>query len=275
MTPAKRQKLDGPRPVGPMRRGHASAAAPTQPGLVKTAVRTIDVFEAFAEVRRPLSLSEIAARIGAPPSSCHALLRTLRDRGYLYPIGSQKNLYPTRRLADLCQSIAEGDPVLPRLGAALERLRDETRETVIVGKLQDRRIVYLEVLEGLHTIRYTARAGDIRPLHSSSIGKALLAESTESERDDLLGAGPLRRITPATLVDRSRLFADIERGRARGYQVTEGENVPDVMGVAIAMTWSGDSVGIALAGPVDRMRDRLVRSVRALRKMRREVEQGE
>lgn len=258
------------------RRGRTPAAAlAPDDGMVKTAARTIDVLEAFAELRRPLSLSEIAARIEVPLSSCHALLRTLRDRGYLYPVGGQKKLYPTRRLADLWQAIELGDPVLPRLASTLERLRDQTSETVIVGKLQGRRVVYLEVLEGLHTIRYTASAGDFRPLHSSSIGKALLGEMTEQEREDLLGVGELRRITPATLVDRRQLFADVERGRERGYYVTEGENVPDVMGMAISFACSGDSVGIALAGPVDRMRENLSRNARALHRMRHALESGE
>jgi len=270
------KNMDARQQPRPTRRSRSPAAALAPgDGMVKTAARTIDVFEVFAELRRPLSLSEIAARIDAPLSSCHALLRTLRDRGYLYPVGGQKKLYPTRRLADLWEAIELGDPVLPRLAGALEQLRDQTSETVIVGKLQGRRVVYLEVLEGLHTIRYTARAGDFRPLHSSSIGKALLGELTELEREGLLGVGELRRITPATLVDRQQLLADVERGRERGYYVTEGENVPDVMGIAISLACSGDSVGIALAGPVDRMRENLPSYLRALHRMRRGLESGE
>ena len=253
-------------------RSRRSTAPARGDGAVKTAARTIDIFEVFAEQRRPLSLSEIAAHIGAPPSSCHALLRTLRDRGYLYPIGGQKRLYPTRRLADLWDAIAGGDPVLPRLAPSLEKLRDRTGETVILGKLQDRRVVYIEVFEGLQTIRYTARAGDFRPLHSSAIGKALLGELSEAEREAQLGAGELRRITPATLVDRERLRADLELGRKRRYYLTEGENVPDVMGLAVPVTCSGDAVGIALAGPVDRMREHVSRHVRALLKLRRSLE---
>ena len=51
---------------------------------VKAAARALDLFEAFSEAQRPLTLTELAQRIGAPMSSCHALVRTLRARGYLY-----------------------------------------------------------------------------------------------------------------------------------------------------------------------------------------------
>ena len=58
---------------------------------VKTAARTLDVFECFAEARRPLSLSELARAIEAPVSSCFALIRTLEDRGYLYAVGRRRD----------------------------------------------------------------------------------------------------------------------------------------------------------------------------------------
>ena len=57
-----------------------------QGGTMKTADRTLDIFEAFAEAKRPLSLSEIARMIDSPVSSCHGLLRTLQKSGYMYAL---------------------------------------------------------------------------------------------------------------------------------------------------------------------------------------------
>ena len=52
---------------------------------------------------------------------------------------------------------------------------------------------------------------------------------------------------------RAALAADLERGRARGYQLTRGENVADVMALAAIVDLNGLSFGIALAGPIHRM----------------------
>ena len=48
---------------------------------VKTAVRTLKLFEAFAVRKQPLVLSELAEQLEIPPSSCLLLIRTLLQRG--------------------------------------------------------------------------------------------------------------------------------------------------------------------------------------------------
>ena len=219
---------------------------------VKSADRALDVFEAFGLRQRPLSLSEIAEAIGAPASSCHGLIRTLESRGYLYETG-RRMLYPTRRLYDVARAILTHDPVLERVEPELARLRDATRETVILGKRHDEGVVYLDVLEGLHTIRYSAGPGEVKPLHSSAIGKAMLGALPEDELERLLQHLDLPRVTENTLTTANRLAMDIAAGRERGYFVTHGENVTDVMAVAANLVLNDEPYGIAVAGPIQRM----------------------
>ena len=115
---------------------------------VKTAARTLDIFEAFASAKEPLSLTELARHLQSPISSCHGLIRTLTARGYLYFLEHRRRYYPTRRLLDLGNVIAAHDPLIERLLGQLEDLRTRTGETIIVGKRQDDAILYLLVLEG-------------------------------------------------------------------------------------------------------------------------------
>ena len=219
---------------------------------VKSASRALDVFEAFGLCQRPLSPSEIAEAIDAPASSCHGLIRTLESRGYLYEAG-RRLMYPTRRLYDVARTILAHDPVIERVEPELTRLRDATRETVILGKRQDDGVVYLDVLEGLHTIRYSAGPGEIKPLHSSAIGKAMLGALPNDEMDRLLQRLDLPRVTEHTLTTVSRLTKDIAASRQRGYFVTRGENVSDVMAVAASLMLNDEPYGIAIAGPIHRM----------------------
>jgi IclR family acetate operon transcriptional repressor len=222
--------------------------------VVRAAVRTMDVFETFKELKRPLSLSEIAEEINTPISTCHEIVRTLRDRGYLYVVNS-RSFYPTGRIIACARAIAAHDPIVHRLAPALGRLRDATGETVILGKAQKDHVVYLAIEEGLQTIRYSANVGDFKPLHSSSIGKAMLAQLEGKVRAALLSKLELPRMTPNTITARDVLEADLEVGRRRGFFVTRGENVVDVMGMAIAIDPGTGPVGIAVAGPLTRMED--------------------
>jgi DNA-binding IclR family transcriptional regulator len=167
----------------------------TRPDSVKTAARTLQVFEAFAESRQPLTLSELARRIDMPVSSSHALLRTLQNLGYVYVLEQRKWVYPTKRLLQIAQAIALHDPLLETLAPILTQLRDALGETVILGKRQGHAVVYLEVIEGTHTVRYAARPGDTKPLHSSAIGKAMLGELSDERLEALLKRLSLPAVT--------------------------------------------------------------------------------
>lgn len=220
---------------------------------VKAAERTLDLFEAFGAEPEPLTLTQVARRIRTPLSSCHALVRTLEARGYLYVLGGPQRLYPTRRLLDVARSITRHDPILEFAEPHLERLRDETRETVILGKRDGDAVLYLGVWEGPQTIRYSARAGERKPLHSSAIGKALLAGLDAASLRETLAQAGLPRVTSATIVDVDALARDLDAGRRRGFQRTRGENVADVLAVAGTVAVAKETLGLAVAGPLSRM----------------------
>ena len=220
---------------------------------VKTAARTLDVFEVFAAARGPLTLTELAARLGSPLSSCHALVRTLHSRGYVYILDERKRVYPTKRLLLLAQQIAQNDPVLDQIGPVLAALQADTGETVILGKRQGQAITYLDVLESRRTIRYAAQPGDVKPLHSSAIGKAMLGLLPPGELATTLRKLPRPAITQGTITDLDALTADIAAGREHGFFITRGENVADVMAIAISQAVGEEFYGLAVAGPMARI----------------------
>lgn len=226
--------------------------------------RVLDIVEAFRSARRPLSLTELAELIGTPKSSCHAIVGTLVARGYLYTLSRPRALYPTRRLHDLSREILQFDPFLERALPLLEKLRDESRETVIFGKRQADAVVYLQVVQGPHSIRYSAAPGELKPLHSSAIGKSILGSLKEDELRKLLDELPLTAVTGTTLVDREALLEDIAASRLRGYYVTRGENVADVWAVAASLVVDGETLAVAIAGPRHRMEANLPDCARLL-----------
>jgi IclR family transcriptional regulator, acetate operon repressor len=219
---------------------------------VKTAGRTVELFELFALEQSPLSLSQVARALGAPVSSCFNLVRALERRGYLYGV-SGRRLYPTRKLFDLGRSISAGEPWMERFEPTLWALRESTQETAILGKRQDDQAIYLAVAEGPQNVRYSARPGDLKPLHSSSIGKALLISMEPAERKALIATLPLEPRTPASITDAAALLDDLAECEKRGFTETRGENVADVMAIAKPVRLEGEVYAIAVAGPMHRM----------------------
>jgi len=215
--------------------------------------RLLDMFEAFRAIGRPMSLTTLARHMGIPKSSCHGLVSVLVARGYLYYLSRPQMIYPTRKMLDVLADIAVRDPFIARAKELLERLRDLSGETVILGKRQGDGIVYLRVFESTQAIRYTAQPGDLKPLHSTSIGKALLGSLRQSELVTACDRLDLAQITDATCASADQLLDNIREGRRRGYHITRGENVADVWAVAAALHSSEDWLGIAIAGPRHRM----------------------
>ena len=233
--------------------------------MAVTAVgRVLDILEAFQRVQKPLSLTDLAELAGIPKSSCHAIVATLTARGYLYSLTRPRALYPTRRFFDVAREIHEHDPFVEHVIPLLERLRDSSRETVILGKRQGDAVIYLQVFESPHSIRYSAKPGEFKPLHSSSIGKALLGSLKEAELRTQLAGKPLARITGATITDTEALAADILDSRRRGYFVTRGENVPDVWAVSAFLNVHSEVLAVAIAGPRHRMENNVLEHAQLL-----------
>ena len=221
----------------------------------RSSLRALEIFEAFRDARRPLSLSEAARLTDMPISTCHGVFRALEQRGYLY-FGSGRDAYPTRRLWDLAQQINAHDPVARRLETSLAQLRDEVDETIILGVRHGDTVLYLLVLESAQAIRYSSRAGEHKPLYSSAIGKVMLGAMAPADLDDWLRANALRKVTDRTIISAARLKADLADAKARGYYTTHGENVSDVVAIAAPLQIGNSTFGVAIAGPMQRLADR-------------------
>ncbi len=238
---------------------------------VKLVARTLDLFELFAAERRPLSLTELAHLLNAPMSSCLALARTLVNRGYLYEVKKRGGYYPTRRLQLLADDINAEDPVSEMLHARLVELRDRTGETAVLGKIQGKSVVYLDVVESNNAIRYTRQPGAVRPLHANSIGKAIFAEMPLEEQQALAEQLDFERFTEATLRDTPMLMAQAVQIKARGWGLNLAESAPELSAVAIALEIAGGWYGISIVGPTERVRKDCDAHAMTLMAMKREI----
>jgi DNA-binding IclR family transcriptional regulator len=233
---------------------------------VKTAGRTVDLFEAFAKLRRPASLSELAAAIGMPLSSCSNLVRTIQARGYLYVLRDRGPFYPTARLLEVARVIAANDPILLRVADHLVALSEACDETVVIGTIRGKEVIYIDVVESKQAIRYSARPGSIRPVHANSIGKAVLSRMDNLTRADLLKRLSYKKLTPKTILSAEELEGDIRSATRRGWFSNARESVDDLAAVAMPVTINGGTFGISIAGPAARMQPAIDQHVAALKR---------
>ena len=226
----------------------------------RAANRVVDILELLAASPDGLVLRDVSARLEAPKSSLLPLLRALRARGYL-----ARGLAGEYRLGPAAMDLGAAAPgptaLIDAARPAVVDLMRRTGETVFLGTLSSDHasIVYVDKVESDHIIQYAGGIGDRRPLHATSIGKAILAFLPAGERDAILKALSLSRHTERTVTSLPALRASLEEVRKTGVCVTIDELVPGASGIAAPVFDRHGRVAgaCAVGGPTDRVRPRL------------------
>lgn len=240
--------------------------------MSKIVNRTLDFFEAFADARRPLSLTDLTRLLGVPLSSCHDLVRALEERGYLYEVRARGGFYPTARLYDVARVIADNDPVVLRAKPVLDRLAAELNASASLAKAKGMQVTYLAVSLPADPLRFTVSVGsNARNLYATSVGKAVLASLPEAERAALVSTLALTPLTRSTITSRPRLLADLRAGEARGWFVNREESVEDALTLSARFDWRGSLYVVTVAGTLKRMARQQAHAVKALLQATREL----
>ena len=241
--------------------------------MSKIVDRTLDFIELFAKERRPLSLSEIANLLDIPISSSYDVVQALQSRGYLYEIAPRAGYYPTLRLFALGKEIGDNDPVLMRCEILLRSLRDALDESVLLSKVSGLNATYLQVFDPTHPLRIQVRVGDnIRSIHGTSTGKALLGSLDDRALTTFLKSAKLTPLTKRTIKSATALRKDIELGRKRGWYPNREESLNGVTTVSVMFSCNASIYIVTVAGPSSRLEQKLDTAATLLTEVCRRLE---
>jgi IclR family acetate operon transcriptional repressor len=109
-----------------------------------------------------------------------------------------------------------------------------------------------------HTMRAFTVVGRRVYLHSTGVGKALLAQLDDDRISELVHRTGMPAATPATITDPLALLVQIAQIRADGYAVDDGEQEVGVHCVAVPVGDAANPIAISVSGPTPRMTPDLV-----------------
>lgn len=193
------------------------------PAPVKSAVRTVLLLEHFAARPGLHSLADIQNDLSLPKSSLYMLLRTLVNLGWVETDATGTRYGIGVRALLVGSSYIDGDEVVAAARPTLDRLSDDTTETIHLARLDGTSVVYLATRTSQHYLRPFTRVGRRLPVHSTALGKALLASHTDEEVRRLLPRR-LEAVTQHTITDREQLVEELALVREQGYAVDREEN---------------------------------------------------
>jgi DNA-binding IclR family transcriptional regulator len=201
-------------------------AAPTEiESSPATAVeRALNILEAASQRREGLTNSEISRRLGIPKSSASYILRTLERRGYLRRDLESNRYRLGLKLLSLGGETQAGldiaEIALPHMRALVDRLG----MTCHLAVVDQNEAVYIEKVEAPGFFKVNTWVGRRMFLHSTSVGKALLAWMPKADREALLHNCDFKRRTPKTITSLSRLLTELEHVHEQGYAIDDEEN---------------------------------------------------
>lgn len=174
---------------------------PAQSGS-QTLLRGLDVIELVAQ--GPITLGDLADGLGLTRSTTHRLASALVERRYLtFVPRTGYNLGP--KLLQLGLRVRNELDVHRVAAPHLERLASLTEDTVHLGVLDHGQVLYLDKVTGKRRINLSSRIGELQPVSSTGLGKALILDHDEESWEKFFRAGNSSRKAAALQEWRARM----------------------------------------------------------------------
>jgi DNA-binding IclR family transcriptional regulator len=184
-----------------------------------------------------------------PKGTIHGHLATLRQKQFVMQEGDVYAIGPELlRLGNQVRTRESGFVLARKF---TERLFEETGLRSVFAVEMDGRAVFLHTASGNKMGWAHEQLGNRLYLHSTAVGKAVLAELPEPRIEQILDRWGLPEETENTITDRGELFAELERVREQGYAVNRAENFKELYGIGDAAVRNpGDVIGgFSVTGP--------------------------
>jgi DNA-binding IclR family transcriptional regulator len=214
-----------------------SPARSTEGAPISSIGRGIAVLACFTPRAHSLTLSELSQKSKLPMSSTHRVVAELTTGGFLVR-GKDKRYRIGTRMWSIAQLAPVSDQLRDRSLPTLARLYEETGENITLAVLDRGQALYVDRLVGEKTIPSASRAGGHLPLHTTGVGKVLLAYLDKEKIDSYLSR-PLQRPTPYSVTDPEKLQVELAEVRQRGYAVARQEMTPGSGSVAVPILRRG------------------------------------
>ena len=193
--------------------------------LIQAVERALNILELFSEQKVELNLAEISQMTGMHKSTLHSLLKTLQAQGYIEQTESNAPYRLGVKLLERGYLVQRSRDFIAVARPHLEGLSERTGQTVHLGVLDGKSGVYVDKVEGTRSIIVYSRIGRRMPIHTTAIGKVLLAFQSPALIGKTLDGYDFARSTENTITQREVYEAALEKVRSDGFAVDEQENV--------------------------------------------------
>ena len=194
--------------------------------LNRTLLRAIDILELLSKSKEGYTLAQLSSMLDSPKSSIFDIMKTLVYKNIViednqsgitkYKIGLQSFLIGSSYLNDTdIVNIAKND---------LIDLANRMQATTFMSILDDDMVTYLYKYESEKTIITTANIGSRRSIHSSALGKVMVAFGTDEDLKRAIQRTDFVAYTEYTITSVEKYLDQLKEVRIKGYAKSDRED---------------------------------------------------
>jgi len=217
--------------------------------------RGLRILMILGEEGQPMRISEISRRLGIDKSTAYRIVSTLREQGFVEQDLETRKYVLGVKVIEVASLKLRSIRLLPTAKPVMQELMLRTRESIHLAILVEGEVMYLDSEQCTGIFNVNTLVGGKAPLHSSAVGKALLAELPDDEVDRLIAVKGLTRFTDRTIINLQEFHDHLAAIRERGWAADDEETYVGVRCLAAAVRdHRGVPVGsIGLSGPAQRV----------------------
>ena len=181
--------------------------------------RALRAMELLSEHPEGLTMTGIADALSIPKNSAFRIATTLEHRGFLERNPTSKAFCLTNKLTNISHATLAEKSLVQNAWEAMQNLRDECGETILLGTIIDHQGVVLEQAEGSHNFKFTVNIGTRFELHTAAPGKAMLAFLPQSSVNKILAKMTFTKFNKNTIDNVEDYQKELAVAKSCGYGV--------------------------------------------------------
>ncbi|MCM2534888.1 IclR family transcriptional regulator [Neobacillus pocheonensis] len=201
--------------------------------IIQSVQRALNILDLFDEFNPELKITEISSKLGLNKSTTHSLLKTLKEQNYI------KQDMESGKYSLGMKLIERGNFLLNYLDIRniakrfLTELSHNTGNTTHLVILDGKMGIYIDKVEGPNKTIVFSRIGRSVPIHSSAVGKVLVAFKSKQELYSLLTGYDFFPQTVHTIRNKETYMEVLQQVVRDGYAVDAEENEEGVTCIAV------------------------------------------
>jgi DNA-binding IclR family transcriptional regulator len=225
------------------------------------------ILELLAQSKTPLGISEISRKLDLNKSSVFNTVHTLRDLNVLENQPGGKFVFGTR-LYILGNMAGKSSALIQTAHPYLRAINERTKLSAFLGLRSDRQAVLIDKADSAYELKVSSEIGMQMPILAGAGIKAMLAQLSDEEIDEILARTELKRYTPYSITDKAVYKEEILEVRKQGIAYDKEEYIEGMVAFAVPIKANGRDLQTAIwaVGLKHQVLDRSVPELTALLK---------